>query len=61
MKLSLLTFTMSQEDLEFSTQVCNLAQILAIYFGDNGDIEAKVSKARTFLRLVSVIPSRQEE
>ncbi|KAF9377808.1 Ubiquitin carboxyl-terminal hydrolase 38 [Podila verticillata] len=39
------------EDLEFSTQVCNLAQILAIHFGDNGDIEAKVSKARTFLRL----------
>ncbi|KAF8987788.1 hypothetical protein BGZ52_002787 [Haplosporangium bisporale] len=39
------------KDLEFSTQVCNLAQILAIHFGDNGDIEAKVSKARTFLRL----------
>ncbi|KAF9329638.1 Ubiquitin carboxyl-terminal hydrolase 35 [Podila minutissima] len=39
------------EDREFSTEVCNLAQILAIHFGDNGEIEAKVSKARTFLRL----------
>ncbi|KAG0087208.1 Ubiquitin carboxyl-terminal hydrolase 35 [Podila epicladia] len=39
------------EDLEFSTEVCNLAQILAIHFGDNGEIVAKVSKARTFLRL----------
>ncbi|KAF9300826.1 Ubiquitin carboxyl-terminal hydrolase 35 [Mortierella antarctica] len=39
------------EDIEFSTEVCNLAQILAIHFGDNGEIEAKVSKARTFLRL----------
>lgn len=61
MKHNFLTFMMSQEDLEFSSQVCNLAQILAIHFGDNGDIEAKVSKARTFLRLVSVIPSRHEE
>ncbi|KAG0335337.1 Ubiquitin carboxyl-terminal hydrolase 38 [Podila horticola] len=39
------------EDLEFSIEVCNLAQILAIHFGDNGEIESKVSKARTFLRL----------
>ncbi|KAF9313501.1 Ubiquitin carboxyl-terminal hydrolase 38 [Podila horticola] len=39
------------EDLEFSIEVCNLAQILAIHFGDNGEIESKVSKARIFLRL----------
>ncbi|KAG0023562.1 Ubiquitin carboxyl-terminal hydrolase 35 [Podila clonocystis] len=39
------------ENLEFSAEVCRLAQILTIHFGDNDEIEAKVSKARAFLRL----------
>ncbi|KAG0001717.1 Ubiquitin carboxyl-terminal hydrolase 35, partial [Entomortierella chlamydospora] len=40
-----------QEDNAFATEVCNLAQILVIHFGDSDDVGTKVQKARTFLDL----------
>ncbi|KAF9995608.1 Ubiquitin carboxyl-terminal hydrolase 35 [Entomortierella chlamydospora] len=41
----------SPEDNAFATEVCNLAQILVIHFGDSDDVGTKVQKARTFLDL----------
>ncbi|KAG0049367.1 Ubiquitin carboxyl-terminal hydrolase 38 [Gryganskiella cystojenkinii] len=39
------------EDISFATEVCNLAQILVIHFGDADDVGTKVQKARVFLNL----------
>ncbi|GJJ78628.1 ubiquitin carboxyl-terminal hydrolase 35/38 [Entomortierella parvispora] len=39
------------EDAAFATEVCNLAQILVIHFGDTDDVGTKVQKARVFLDL----------
>ncbi|KAF9425635.1 Ubiquitin carboxyl-terminal hydrolase 35 [Podila epigama] len=52
--IPLLMICRKPEDLAFATQVCHLAQTLSIHFGDNGEIESKVSKARAILQLPAV-------